>query len=83
MPAEVPVGLTPEFYMSKDKQTEWKAFLKRHSLRRRHSLKEASELIVKLVMPAVMACATGSAIIWDWHDQEWHERTVRQADTNS
>lgn len=78
IPTELPQGLTSIFFDSRDKQSEWKAFLKRHSLRKRLSLKETSSIIADLMLPVIQACAVDHVFKLNWHDQSWHDDSLSE-----
>jgi hypothetical protein len=59
LPSSVPLAFTADFYQSTDKQTQWKAFLRKSGLKANSSLEETIQVIREFLMPVVEAVSKG------------------------
>lgn len=62
---ETPFGLTDEFTTDTQKQTQWKAFIRKNNLQA-PSLTEVANVIRDFLMPPVISAATDSSFTSDW-----------------
>ena len=59
LPSPLPLAFTADFYQLPNKQTQWKAFLKKSGLNARASLEETIRVILEFVMPVVEGISKG------------------------
>ena len=67
LPNEMPMALTPEFYESRDKQAQWKAFLRKSRLETPLvSLRDVVLVLREFLMPPTQAAGdeTGWRVVW-------------------
>jgi hypothetical protein len=60
LPSSLPLAFSAEFHQSPNKQTQWKAFLKKSGLNAHSSLEEAIRIVLEFVMPVVEGIADGN-----------------------
>jgi hypothetical protein len=75
IPIETPLGLGSLFFGSKQRQTDWRAFLKRHGLSKRLALEDVCRYIEVLVMPVAQACVGEEILLSTWRQGAWQHST--------
>lgn len=76
IPTETPTGLSPPYFASKQRQSDWRGFLKKQALSKGTSLEEACRQIEAMVMPAARASAEGQTLKATWREKRWQVEDV-------
>ena len=67
IPGEIPVAFTPEFAAVRDKQVQWRAFLKKNGLTSApEKFGRVIENLAQFLKPAINAARTGASFAKDW-----------------
>jgi hypothetical protein len=66
LPSSLPLAFTADFHQLPNKQTQWKAFLRKSGLNANSSLEEAIRIIREFVMPVVEGISKGDREKKNW-----------------
>jgi predicted nucleotidyltransferase component of viral defense system len=68
---EKPFALTPEFYLDRVKQTEWRAFLTKSGVHAPAAFSEVGDLLRNFLSPILLSALTGAARERRWQGNRW------------
>lgn len=75
LPSQIPSALTPAYYSNRDRQTQWRAFIRKSNLAtdRAPVLEEIIEDLVLFLTPLLTAAASGAEydLSWNYQEQSW------------
>ncbi len=78
VPSDMPLALTERFFKDKEKQKEFKGFLRRHSLPKLRTLESCCLAIQAFIMPVCNSITSGRIFSADWWDGEWRGQKAEE-----
>ncbi len=72
LPKELPLAWTPQYFASKQRIADFKAFLQRHSLPKTRTLEGCCATIIPFLMPLCVAVTSGDVFDLTWQNGSWN-----------